>query len=87
LTGAEQELPKVDGEPREQLCPAQNRSGGGGGNGSGRVYEVEAVVGRGCCRKLCVRWAGWQGQPDELTWEPAKSVEQQVPEVVARWRR
>jgi hypothetical protein len=44
LTGAEQELPKVDGEPREQLCPAQNRSGGGGSNGSGRVYEVEAVV-------------------------------------------
>jgi hypothetical protein len=54
------------------------------------LYEVEAVVGergRGHHRELRVRWAGWQGRPDELTWEPAASVQRQVPELVERFLR
>jgi hypothetical protein len=54
------------------------------------LYEVEAVVGargRGRQRELRVRWAGWQGQPDELTWEPAASVQRQVPDAVERFLR
>lgn len=46
------------------------------------LYELEAVVGergRGRHRELWVRWVGWRGQPDELTWEPAASVRRQVP--------
>lgn len=51
-----------------------------------RQYEVERIVAQRCCRKrggrteYRVRWRGWSAADD--TWEPAATLEREVPAVV-----
>ena len=47
------------------------------GYGNETEYEIDEIAaskGSGAAKRFHVRWKGWEGQPNEWTWEPRENL-------------